>query len=70
MGATENLELGKETLEFMANKSRDQDVMYFFRGLNQNTFTVKHLANFFFDHYDVVGPSLISNSDHNPNDCL
>lgn len=54
MGATQDSELLKETLDFITNKSRDQDIMYFFRGLGANVKAKRMLANFFKEQYDVV----------------
>jgi len=54
MGATEDPELLKETFQFMMERARDQDVVYFFRGLGANFTARRPLAQFFKDQYDVV----------------
>ncbi|KAF8892603.1 leucyl aminopeptidase [Infundibulicybe gibba] len=54
MGASQDLELAKETLAFMKSKSRDQDVVSFFRGLSANFKTRRLVAQYFKDEYDVL----------------
>lgn len=54
MGATEDPELLKQTLDFITHKSRDQDLIYFFFGLTSNFKTRRLLAQFFKDEYDKV----------------
>jgi aminopeptidase 2 len=54
MGVTEDLELVKQTLHFITHKARDQDIVYFFRGLGSNPKTRRALAQFFKDEYDTV----------------
>jgi aminopeptidase 2 len=58
MGATQDPKLAEETLQYILTKSRDQDVIHFFRGLRNNFKTRRLLAKFFKDKYDVV--SLLS----------
>jgi aminopeptidase 2 len=54
MGATENPELIQKTFDFVMTKSRDQDTLYFFRGLVTNFKTRRALAQFFQKEYDGV----------------
>ena len=54
MGATQDLELAKKTLDFILTKSKDQDVYQFFSGLGANFKTRRLLTKFFQDEYDVV----------------
>jgi aminopeptidase 2 len=55
MGATQDLELAKKTLEFMDTKARDQDVMYFFTALGPSNFkTRRMLTQYFQENYDAV----------------
>lgn len=52
MGATEDPELMQETFQFILSKARDQDVIYFFRGLSVNSKARRPLVHFFKDEYD------------------
>lgn len=54
MGATEDPELMQETFQFILSKARDQDVIYFFRGLSVNSKARRPLVHFFKDEYDNV----------------
>ncbi|KAG6866086.1 hypothetical protein C0991_008838 [Blastosporella zonata] len=54
MGATEDSELMKETFQFIHSKSRDQDVVYFFRGLALNPKTRRPFVQYFKDEYEVL----------------
>jgi aminopeptidase 2 len=53
MGATRDMELAKETLEFI-DKARDQDVMYFFNALGSNFQTRRLLTQHFQENFDAV----------------
>lgn len=55
MGATHNPELLKETFEFIRTKSRDQDIIYYFRGLSLNIKMRRALVDYFKDQYEAVG---------------
>lgn len=59
MGATENPELIQKTFDFVMTKSRDQDVLYFFRGLGTNFKARRTLVQFFQNDYDAVRASQI-----------
>ncbi|KAF8626069.1 hypothetical protein AX15_005101, partial [Amanita polypyramis BW_CC] len=61
MGATEDPELIKKTFDFIMNKSRDQDTVYFFRGLEVNFKSRRALAQFFKDQYDALYKRFESN---------
>jgi len=54
MGSTEDPELLKETFQFILDRAKDQDVMYFFRELGANFKSRRLLAQFFKEQYDVV----------------
>ncbi|KAG6919995.1 hypothetical protein DXG01_013344 [Tephrocybe rancida] len=54
MGATEDSELMKETLKFISTKARDQDVVYFFRGLASNPKARRQVVQYFKDEYDSL----------------
>ena len=54
MGATQDLELAKQTVEFVDGKARDQDVMYFFSSLGANIKTRRLLTEYFQKNYDAV----------------
>ena len=54
MGASEDPELIERTFKFFMSKSRDQDAMSFFRGLESNFKARRALARFFKDEYDTV----------------
>ena len=61
MGATQDLDLAKETLEFIDKKARDQDVMYFFKSLgSSNLKTRRLLTRYFQKNYDAVCFSVIA----------
>ncbi|KAG6885073.1 hypothetical protein C0993_006152 [Termitomyces sp. T159_Od127] len=54
MGSVEDPELVKETFGFISTKARDQDVVYFFRGLSGNPKARRLLAQYFKDEYDTL----------------
>lgn len=54
MGATQDEVLLKETFNFITTKSRDQDVLYFFRGLGSNFKARRPLAQYFKHEYDAL----------------
>ncbi|KAG6821168.1 hypothetical protein H0H93_005388 [Arthromyces matolae] len=54
MGATEDPELLKKTFNFISTQARDQDVVYFFRGLANNSKARRLLVEYFRDEYDVL----------------
>ncbi|EPQ58615.1 hypothetical protein GLOTRDRAFT_36981 [Gloeophyllum trabeum ATCC 11539] len=51
MGATRDLELAKETLDYMMTQARDQDVMYFVASLGANEKSRRLMASFFKEHF-------------------
>jgi hypothetical protein len=59
MGATHDPELLQETFSFIKNKSRDQDIIYFFRGLSDNIKMRRGLVAYLKDQYEAVS-TLIS----------
>ncbi|KAK2460553.1 hypothetical protein APHAL10511_007023 [Amanita phalloides] len=61
MGATEDPALIQKTFEFVMTKSRDQDILYFFRGLATNFKTRRALAVFFKDEYNALYKRFESN---------
>ena len=54
MSASQDPALLQETLEFLSNKARDQDVLYFFALMRQNFHGRRLLTKYFQDNYDVV----------------
>ncbi len=54
MCAVEDPILIQETLEFLLIDARDQDVIYFFEGLQANHKTRRTLLQFFRENYDLV----------------
>jgi len=54
MGATEDSALLDETTKFITNKSRDQDIIYFFGGLEGNFTARRKLTKYLQDEYDVL----------------
>lgn len=54
MGSVEDPELIKETFKFISTKARDQDVVYFFRGLSGNPKARRLLAQYFKEEYDTL----------------
>lgn len=54
LGATEVPELMHQTLASIGTKCRDQDIMYFFRGLASNFKTRRLLSKYFQDEYDTL----------------
>jgi aminopeptidase 2 len=55
MGSAADPELLKETFQFILDKAKDQDVLYFFRDLSTNAKSRRLLAQFIMEEYDVVG---------------
>jgi aminopeptidase 2 len=55
MGSVEDPELLKETFQFILDKAKDQDMLYFFRDLSTNSKSRRQLTQFFMDQYNVVG---------------
>lgn len=55
MGSAEDPDLLKETFQFILDKAKDQDVLYFFRELSTNSKARRSLAQFFRDQYAAVG---------------
>ncbi|KAF8797340.1 zincin, partial [Phlegmacium glaucopus] len=54
MGASQDLELLQETLKFLSNKARDQDIYYFFRAIGDNFYGRRLLTKYFQDNYDII----------------
>lgn len=54
MGATDDAALREETWEYIMTKSRDQDLFYFFVGLQENPKSRHFLAEKFKENYDDV----------------
>lgn len=54
MGATYDPELLGRTFEFIETKARDQDLIFYFRGLSVNPKLGKSLTQYFKKQYDVV----------------
>ncbi|KAG5639615.1 hypothetical protein H0H81_010817 [Sphagnurus paluster] len=60
MGATEDPELQKETFKFISTNARDQDVVYFFRGLGMNPKARRAAAQYFKDEYAALSMGYFS----------
>jgi hypothetical protein len=54
MGQSPDPKLIDETLEYILTKARDQDVVYFFGGLNKNSKDHRIVVEFFKKNYDAV----------------
>ncbi|KAF7304688.1 Aminopeptidase [Mycena kentingensis (nom. inval.)] len=54
MTSTRNAELLEKTFSCIMNKSRDQDFIYFFRGLQSNAYARHKVAEFFKANYDAL----------------
>jgi aminopeptidase 2 len=54
MGATQDLKLIDETLEYITTKVRDQDVVNVFSGLAENHKARRILIDYYKKNYDVV----------------
>ncbi|KAF7777794.1 hypothetical protein Agabi119p4_3866 [Agaricus bisporus var. burnettii] len=54
MGATHDVKLLQETYSFIKNKSRDQDIVYFFRGLSDNIKMRRGMVAYFENEYDTL----------------
>ena len=54
MGETQDLDIGKETLDYMWAEAKDQDFYYFFIGLSNNPKTKRLLRSYVFENYDKV----------------
>ncbi|KAF8212441.1 hypothetical protein K438DRAFT_1806516 [Mycena galopus ATCC 62051] len=53
MGITRDPALLDQTFSYILTKSRDQDIVYSFRGLQANIYARRRLATFFRDNYDA-----------------
>ena len=54
LGANPDRNLIDETFEYIMTKARDQDVIYYYRGLGDNPKARKLAAEFFKENYDAV----------------
>jgi len=54
MGAPQNVDQIKSTLEFTRDKSRDQDIFYFFAGLGGNDKARRLLTEYFEENFAIV----------------
>ncbi|KXN83489.1 Aminopeptidase 2, mitochondrial [Leucoagaricus sp. SymC.cos] len=54
MGATHDPQLLQETFEFIKTKSRDQDIIYYFRGLSVNIKMRRALVEYFKNQYETL----------------
>jgi hypothetical protein len=54
MCGTQDVKLIEETFEYLLTNVRDQDVLYFFIGMQENIAARRLLAQFFKDKYDIV----------------
>lgn len=56
MGAHPDPARARETLEYALAKAREQDLVFFLRGVSFNAETRRELAAFFKDSYDTAQP--------------
>ncbi|KAF9533369.1 leucyl aminopeptidase [Crepidotus variabilis] len=61
LGATQDEDLIKETLEFIGKKARDQDIVLFFSGLGSNFKARRALTEYFQKNYDILFKRFESN---------
>lgn len=54
MGNTQDLALIDETLDYMTNTARDQDVIYFIHAIASNFKTRRLMFEFFTKNYEAV----------------
>lgn len=54
LGATTDMDLARETFDYLMTKARDQDLFYYFAGLQRNHKTRRFLASAFKEHYQTV----------------
>ena len=54
LGASPNRKLIDETFEYIMTKARDQDVIYYYGGLGNNSKARRLAAEFFKENYDAV----------------
>ena len=54
LGESRDLNIAKETLEYMWTEAKDQDFHYFFFGLSNNVKTKRLLRSYVFENYDKV----------------
>ncbi|KAF9650846.1 hypothetical protein BDM02DRAFT_3217429 [Thelephora ganbajun] len=62
LGHTQDLNIAKETLDYMWAKAKDQDFHYFFFGLSNNTKTKRLLRSYVFENYDKITARFAGNS--------
>lgn len=60
LGNAQEPELLKQTFDMIASKARDQDVMYYFAGLANNTKARRDLTQYYKDQYEPVSASFPS----------
>jgi len=51
LGQTQDLDIAKETLDYMWTNAKDQDFIYFFFGLSNNGKTKRLLRSYVFENY-------------------
>jgi len=62
LGQTQDLDIAKETLEYMWTKAKDQNFVYFFSGLSNNPKTRRLLRSYVFDNYGKITERFSGNS--------
>jgi len=62
LGTSQDSALLDQTFSYILTKSRDQDIIYFFRGLQSNVLARRKLATFFKDNYDLLMKRFEGNS--------
>ncbi|KAF7792586.1 hypothetical protein EIP86_003680 [Pleurotus ostreatoroseus] len=58
--STTNPLLIEKTFKILLDEARDQDVIYFFEGLQSNPKTRRALCEFFKEHYELVLKCIVS----------
>lgn len=54
MCASKDESCNRDTEQFILNKARNQDIIYFFRGQQMNYDTRRRSAKFFMDNFEMV----------------
>jgi len=62
LGETQDLDIAKETLNYMWTKAKDQDFHYYFFGLSNNDKTKRLLRSYVFENYEKITARFAGNS--------
>ncbi|EMD34526.1 hypothetical protein CERSUDRAFT_86618 [Gelatoporia subvermispora B] len=61
LGSTQDMEIARETFNYILTKVRDQDLFYYFMGLQMNFKTRRFVASAFKEHYHTLDKRLAGN---------